>query len=134
MKKLGPLSKETVDGVPTINKVAAAENLFLESPVRWLTARAETLAQEENVYGERLDPEEVKELADNFFEKEHLKHLILQLVTNNPTSLLTLSEKLDAPSKEIFDCLVELKMGGLVDIVGFENNYPVYLHKGGGSE
>ncbi len=134
LKKLGPLSKEVVGGVPTTNKVAAAENLFLEFPVRWLTARAEILAQEENVYGERLDPEQLKNIADNFFETEHLKHLILQLVTNKPTSLFTLSEKLDTPSEKVFDCLIELKMEGFVDIVGFENDYPVYLHRGGAPE
>ncbi len=134
LRELGPLSKEVVEGVPTINKVAAAENLFLEFPVRWLTGKAEILANEENVYGERLDPEKLKNIADNFFETEHLKHLILQLITNKPTSLLKLSEKLDAPSKEIFDCLVQLKMEGLVDIVGFENDYPVYLHRGGAPE
>jgi F420-non-reducing hydrogenase iron-sulfur subunit len=134
LRKLGPLSKEVIGGVPTINKVAAAENLFLEFPVRWLTGKAEILAQEENVYGERLDPDKLKNIAENFFETEHLKHLILQLITNKPTSLLKLSEKLDAPSKEIFDCLVQLKMEGLVDIVGFENDYPVYLHRGGAPE
>lgn len=130
LKKLGPLTKEAIDGVLTLNKVTAAENLFLEFPVRWLTVRAETLAQEENVYGERLDPEQLKITADNFFEREHLKHLIMQLVTNKSTSLLVLSQKLDAASEEIFDCLVELKMAGLVDIIGFENDYPVYLHRG----
>jgi len=134
LKKLGPLSKEVVKDVPTINKVAAIENLFLEFPVRWLAGRAEILAQEENVYGERLDPDQLKDLADNFFEREHLKHLILQLITNKPTSLLTLAGKLDAPSKEVFNCLVELKMEGLVDIVGFEDDYPIYLHRGGASE
>lgn len=134
LRKLGPISKEVVSGVPTLNKVAAAENLFLESPVRWLTARAEILAQEENVYGERLDPELLKNIADSFFEREHLKHLILQLVTNKPASLLVLSKKVDMPSKEVFDCLVELKMEGLVEIVGFENDYPVYLHRGGAAE
>jgi F420-non-reducing hydrogenase iron-sulfur subunit len=134
LRKLGPLSKEVIGGIPTIDKVAAAENLFLEIPVRWLTARAEILAQEENVYGERLDPEQLKSIADNFFEREHLKHLILQLVTDKPSSLLTLSKKLGTPSREVFDCLVELKMEGLVDIVGFENDYPVYLHRGGATE
>lgn len=134
LKKLGPLTKETVGGVATISKVAAAENLFVEFPVRWLAARAEILANEKNVYGERLDPDQLKNVADNFFETEHLKHLILQLVSNRPTSLFTLSERLDTPSERIFDCLVELKMEGLVDIVGFENDYPVYLHRGGAPE
>ncbi|NIR13754.1 MAG: hydrogenase iron-sulfur subunit, partial [Gammaproteobacteria bacterium] len=134
LEKLGPLSKEAVGGVPTIDKVAAAENLFLDFPVRWLTARVETLAQEENVYGEKLDPEKLNKISDHFFQTEHLKQLILQLVTNNPTSLLNISKKLDTPSKEVFDCLVELKMEGLVDIVGFENEYPVYLHRGEGPE
>jgi hypothetical protein len=131
LKKLGPLSKEAIGGVPTINKVAAAENLFLEFPVRWLTSKAEILAREENVYRDKLDPDKLKNITDNFFETEHLKHLILQLITSKPTSLLTLSEKLDTPSKEVFDCLVQLKMEGLVDIVGFENDYPVYVHRGG---
>lgn len=131
LRKLGPISKEVIGGVPTIDKVAAAENLFLEFPVRWLTAKAEMLAQEENVYGEKLDPDRLKNIADNFLETEHLKHLILQVVTNKPASLLSLSEKLGAPNKKVFDCLVKLRIEGLVDVVGFENDYPVFLHRGG---
>ncbi len=134
LKKLGPLSKETIGGVPTISKVAAAEELFLDFPVRWLTARAETLAHEENVYGEQLDTEKLKKSVDTFFEREHLKQLILKVIANNPTSLYLLSQKLDAPSKEVFDCLIELRMQGQVDVVGFENDYPVYLHRGGSHE
>lgn len=134
LKKLGPLSREVIGGVPTMNKVAAAENLFLDFPVRWLTARVEILAEEENVYGERIDPEKLNRMADDFFETEHLKHSILQLITDNPTSLFAITEKLDTPSKHVFDCLIELKMEGLVDIVGFEDEYPVYLHRGGAPE
>jgi F420-non-reducing hydrogenase iron-sulfur subunit len=132
LRKLGPLSKEVLGGVSSIDKVAAAENLFLDFPVRWLTAKVDILAQEENVFGEQLDPEQLKDVASNFFEMEHLKQLILQIITNKPASLFTLSEKLGTPSKEVFVSLVELKMEGLVDIVGFENDSPVYLHRGGG--
>jgi F420-non-reducing hydrogenase iron-sulfur subunit len=134
LRKLGPLSKEVIGGVPTINKVAATENLFLEFPVRWLMAKADILAREENVYGEKLDPEELKSISTNFFEIQHLKHLILQVINNKPTSLLKLSEKLDTPSEKVLDCLVQLKTEGLVDMVGFEKDYPVYLHRGGATE
>jgi F420-non-reducing hydrogenase iron-sulfur subunit len=131
LRKIGPLTKEIIGGVPTINKTAAAENLFLEFPVRWLTAKTDLLTKEENVYGEKVDPEQLKNIADNFFEMVHLKYLILEIITSKPFSLLTISEKLDVPSKDVFDCLVELKIEGLVDVVGFENDYPVYLHRGG---
>lgn len=134
LRKLGPLSKEAIGGVPTINKVAALENLFLEFPVRWLTAKADILTREENVYGEKLDPEELKNISDNFFETQHLKHLILQVINNKPTSLIKLSEKLNTPGEKVLDCLVQLKTEGLVETVGFESDYPVYLHRGGASE
>ncbi len=134
LRRLGPLSKEVIGGVPTTNKVAAAENLFQEFRVRWLTAKAEILAEEENVYGEKLEPSELEDIADNFFETEHLKHLILEIVSNKPSSLPTLSGKLDTPGKKVFDCLIELKTEGLVEIVGFENEYPLYLHRGGAAE
>jgi F420-non-reducing hydrogenase iron-sulfur subunit len=134
LKKLGPISKEAIGGVPTINKVIAAENLFLEFPVRWLSARAQTLAQEENVYGEKLDPEHLREIVANFLEMEHLKHLILQLITTKPYSLPVISEKLGVPSKIVFECLVELQGEGLAEIIGFENDYPVYTSRGGRPE
>ena len=130
LRILGPLSEEVINGVPTINKVVAAESLFLKFPVRWLTAKAGILMEEENVFGEREDPNKLKKMADIFFETEYLKQLILRLISNNPTSLIKLAEKLDTPSKKIFDCLIELNMDGLVNIVGFENDYPVYLHRG----
>ncbi len=132
--KLGPITKEIVAGVPTIDKVAAAENLFLEFPVRWLTVKAEILSRDKNVYGEELDPDLLKNMAESFFEAEHLKHLILRLITNEPTSMVTLSKKLDTPTQKIFDCLIQMKTEGLVDIAGFEDDYPLYVHRGGNQE
>lgn len=134
LRKLGPLSKEVLGGISTTSKVAAMENLFLEFPVRWLMAKSDILTREENVYGERLDQEELKKISDDFFETQHLKHLILQVINNRPTSLLKLSEKLNTPCKRVLECLVELKTEGLVDTVGFEDDYPVFLHRGGAQE
>ena len=96
--------------------------------------RQDILTREENVYGEKLGPEELKNISDNFFETQHLKHLILQVINNKPTSLIKLSEKLNTPGEKVLDCLVQLKTEGLVETVGFESDYPVYLHRGGASE
>lgn len=131
LKKLGPISKEVIGGVPTISKIIAAENLFLEFPVRWLSARAQTLIEGENAYGEKLDPEHLREIVTDFLETQHLKHLILQIIAARSYSLPEISEKLGVPSKSVFECLVELQGEGLVEIVGFENDYPVYVSRGG---
>jgi F420-non-reducing hydrogenase iron-sulfur subunit len=134
LKKLGPISKESLGGVSTIDKMAATEDLFSEFSVRWLMAKADILAREENVFGQRLDPEELKNISGNFFETQHLKHLILKVINNKPTSLFKLTEKLNTPGEKVLDCLVQLKTEGLVDTVGFENDYPIYVHRGGNSE
>ena len=134
LTKLGPISAEAVDGLPTVKKMAAAERVFLDYPVRYLIGKGTVLAQELNVYGEKVDPETLKNMAADFVRTQSLKHLILEVISNKPTSLMTLSKTVETPSKEVFDCLVQMKGEGLVDIVGFEDDYPVFLHRGATGE
>jgi F420-non-reducing hydrogenase iron-sulfur subunit len=130
LQKLGPISKEVIEGISTIKKMSAAENVFLEFPVRYLISKGADLAQGLNVYGEKTDSDQLKIIAGDFVKTESLKHLTLELITDKPTSLMSLSKTLGTPIKEVFDCLVQLRTEGQADIVGFEDNYPVFLHRG----
>lgn len=130
LRKLGPISQEAIDGLRTMKKMAASERVFLDFPVRYLIGKGAVLAQSVNVYGERVEPDKLKNMAGDFVRMQSLKHLILEVITNNPTSLIRLSKTLETSPKDIFECLVQLKTEGQVDIVGFEEDYPVFLHRG----
>ncbi len=134
LRKLGPISKEIIEGVPTIKKMSAAENVFNEFPVRYLIGKGAVLTQGLNVYGEKVDGDQLKNIAGDFVKTESLKHLILELITDKPTSLIQLSKTLDTSTKDVFECLIQLRIEGQADIVGFEDDYPVYLHRGAGGK
>lgn len=126
LKKLGPISEEAIDGVPTMDKIAAAENEFLDFTVRWMIGKEKTLLDEGNIYGEKLDPDHLTKIISEVVDTKYLKFLILRLIKNVPLSVLELSEKLEVKQDEIFDCLMQLKTGGSVNIVSFKDDYPVF--------
>ncbi len=130
LRKLGPISREVVEGVPTLKKMSAAENVFLEFPVRYLIGKGAVLTQGLNVYGEKVDGDQLKNIAGDLVKTESLKHLILELITDKPTSLIALSKTLDTPTKDVFECLIQLRIEGQADVVGFEDEYPIFLHRG----
>lgn len=126
LKKLGPISKEIIDGVPTMDKIVAAENEFLEFTVRWMIGKERLLLDEGNVYGEKLDPDHLTRIVNEVLDTKYLKFLILRLLKDSPLSVVDLSEKLEIDHTEIFDCLMQLKNEGSVSIVGFKEDYPVF--------
>ncbi len=126
LKKLGPISEEVIDGVPSIDKIAAAENEFLNSTVRWMIGKERTLIDEGNVYGEKLNPDRLTEIISEVVDTRYLKFLILRLIKNIPLPVPIISKRLEVEQGEIFDCLMQLKNEGSVNIVGFKDDYPVF--------
>ncbi len=126
LKKLGPISKEIIDGVPTMDKIVAAENEFLDFTVRWMIGKEKVLRDEGNVYGEKLDPDHLTRIVGEVVETKYLKSLVLSLIKDTPLSVADLSEKLGIEGKEVFDCLMQLKNEGSVNIVGFKDDYPIF--------
>lgn len=126
LKKLGPISKEVIDGVPTMDKIVAAENEFLDFTVRWMIGKEKILLDEGNVYGEKLDPDHLTRIVNEVVDTKYLKFLILRVIKDTPLSVADLSEKLEIEQREIFDCLMQLKNEGSINIVGFKDDYPIF--------
>lgn len=126
LKKLGPISKEVIDDVPTMDKISAAEDEFLDFTVRWMIGKERTLLDEGNVYGEKLDPDHLTRIVSEVVDTRYLKFLILRVIKDTPLSVADLSEKLGIEHREIFDCLMQLKNEGSVNVVGFKEDYPVF--------
>jgi F420-non-reducing hydrogenase iron-sulfur subunit len=130
LKKLGPISKEVIDGVPTMDKIIAAQDEFLDFTVRWMIGKERVLAEEGNVYGEKLPPDRLEKIVGEVVDTKYLKFLILRLIKDAPLSVADISEKLEVDPREIFDCLIQLKNEGAVNIVGFKEDYPVFQGMG----
>lgn len=126
LEKLGPISDESVDGVQTMDKMAAAEEEFLDSTVRWTIGKERALLEEGNVYGEKLDLERLTRTINSVVDTKYLKTLVQRVIKEAPLSVPELSEKLSVEHGELFDCLMQLKSEGAVNIVGFKDDYPVF--------
>ena len=117
LKILGPLSEEVINGVPTINKVVAAESLFLKFPVRWLTAKAGILMEEENVFGEREDPNKLKKMADIFFPNENPVGKTINIDNQLELTVDGVLQELPSGSHLEFDFLMQFSR--LPEVMGY---------------
>lgn len=126
LKKRGPISTEAIDGVPTLDKIAAAEDESLDSTVRWMIGKERILVDEGNVYGEKLDKDRLGKVVSEVVDNKYLKFLILRLVKSTPLSVVDISRKLKTGDRDVFECLMQLKTEGAVNIIGFKEDYPLF--------
>ena len=93
-----------------------------------MAGKAPELLEKENVYGERTDPERVKEVLEATVRDELRKNRILRFLEAGPMTAKEISGRLDIPLKETLPHLVSLVGEGRI---GFdpseESHQPRYV-------
>jgi len=99
--------------------------------IRWMAGKAAELMEKENVYGERSDPERVKEVLETTVRDELRKNRILRFLDAGPLTAKEISGRLGIPLKETLPHLVALVGEGRI---GFdpteESRQPRYVKSG----
>jgi ferredoxin/predicted translin family RNA/ssDNA-binding protein len=80
-----------------------------------------------NVYGESLDPEQYKQIMDNYLESELERGTMLILIRElGPMTAKTLAEKSKIPQDRVLLHLLRMKRDELLTMVGEDHGYLVY--------
>jgi hypothetical protein len=96
--------------------------------IRWMVGKAPELMEKENVYGEQVDPERIREVMENTLHDELTKNRIVVLLETGPQAAKELSDKLKLSLPDTLPYLVSLVGEGRI---GFdpteESHYPRYV-------
>jgi len=113
IRSLGPLplTEETEGTLRAIQASLEGEK------IRWMAGKASELMEKENVYGERTDPERVREVLEATVRDELRKNRILRFLEKGPLTAREISGSLAVPLKETLPQLVALVGEGRI---GFE--------------
>ena len=127
IRTLGPLSlTEEREGT-----LKAIQTSLEGEKIRWMAGKAAELMEKENVYGERSDPERVKEVLETTVRDELRKNRILRILDAGPLTAKEISGRLGIPLKETLPHLVALVGEGRI---GFdpteESRQPRYVKSG----
>jgi F420-non-reducing hydrogenase iron-sulfur subunit len=127
IRGLGPLAlTEEREGT-----LKAIQTSLEGEKIRWMAGKAAELMEKENVYGERSDPERVREVLETTVRDELRKNRILRFLEAGPLTAKEISGRLAVPLKETLPHLVALVGEGRI---GFdpseESHQPRYVKSG----
>ena len=131
IRELGPLGKvEGLSEEETKKRLETARALTESVRLRWLVGKERELLEEGNVYGEKVDEGEFRELLDRTLYDEYNKIGILELIAGAPKGVRELAGELGITPKEAFGYLTYLEDQGMVAMAGHEGKSPTYVKVG----
>jgi len=124
IKSLGPIptkkSKELAE------KLRAAEMASRSFRLTALVSKEYNLVTRGNVYGEKLNDWELREIVDNVAEEEFERAMILQLTKGEKLSVKDIAAMTDIPTARILSHIVELKKSNLISTEQMRGVAPLY--------
>ncbi|OPX36054.1 MAG: hypothetical protein B1H11_08150 [Desulfobacteraceae bacterium 4484_190.1] len=121
-REMGPFDLEKF-AVP----LAAVEQTLNSPRIRWLLGLTKQLTERENVYHEKLDEDDYKELLRKATKEEYEKALIAVAIKEGPCSVGEISEKIGLPIYTISVRLNELERHGLAELSGYDGTTPKFI-------
>jgi F420-non-reducing hydrogenase iron-sulfur subunit len=112
----------------TEGKLRAIQSSLEGEKIRWMVGKAPELMEKENVYGEQVSQERIREVTENTLRDELTKNRILVFLEAGPQAATELSDKLALSLSDTLPHLVSLVGEGRI---GFdptdESHYPRYV-------
>jgi hypothetical protein len=112
----------------TEGKLRAIQASLEGEKIRWMMGKAPELLEKENVYGEHVEQDRIREVMENTLKEELTKNRILVLLEAGPQAAKELSDKLKLSLPDTLPYLVTLVGEGRI---GFdpteESHYPRYV-------
>jgi F420-non-reducing hydrogenase iron-sulfur subunit len=129
VRKIGPIKKDN----NFQNKLILGQKIVESVRLRWLVGKQRELIEKGNVYNEKIPAEKIEDILIKNIYKEFDKQRILSKLNNKPSTVISLAKDLKISKKDIAKYVTSMENSGLVDILDFKNNSPVYTltEKGG---
>ena len=123
IRKIGPI-KQNKDYE---QKISVGENIVKSVRIRWLVGKERKLLEFGNVYNEKIDEDEFKDLILRNIAAEYDRHRIFSLIKEEPQTVSKIADELSIPKSDVSRYLINMENTGLVALVDFEGNSPRYI-------
>ena len=108
-------------------KISIGESIVESERMRWLVGKEWELLENGNVYNEKINEAEFKDLVKRNIITEYNKERICSLITEKPQTVREISKELNFSKPEVFRYLTDMENQGRVSLLDFKGNSPRYI-------
>ena len=108
-------------------KISIGESIVESERMRWLVGKEWELLENGNVYNEKINEAEFKDLVRRNIITEYNKERICSLITEKPQTVREISKELNFSKPEVFRYLTDMENQGRVSLLDFKGNSPRYI-------
>lgn len=105
-------------------QLGAVETTLNAPRIRWLVGIDRQVTQRDNVYHEKISPQQFKQQLDSAVESEYHQSLILELLKAAPHSVREISAATGLPVYTVSQRLGELERSGRADLHDYQGITP----------
>ena len=109
-----------------LTNVLAAKGAAEDFRLRLIVGREKTMAEDGNVYGEKVSEEEFNKTVEDIIISEYVRNRIYLLLRDEPLSVKELSKRLDLEPPRVLRHIVLMRRKGLVAINRIDGTTPLY--------
>ena len=125
---IGPLGKGKIENGSKIEENLAAAIAALSSDrIRWLIGEREALVEGDNVYGDRMSPEQYHQLVLDSLADEYKCSKVEQTIMDEPLSVKEMANRTDLAPREVLPYINLLKDNGRVVQADIVDRSPRYI-------
>jgi F420-non-reducing hydrogenase iron-sulfur subunit len=131
IQSLGPIGEaERLDREELNDRLSAVQSALSGEKLRWLVGRELKLVEEGNVYGEKVEEDEILSVIQENIEKEYTRNRILNMMRKEPLSVKDVAGRLEICPADILRHIVAMENAGAVSLVDVQDRSPRYAVAG----
>jgi len=123
IKDVGPINQNK----DFKNKLSIGERIVESVRIRWLVGKERELLEQGNVYNEKIDEDEFKDLIWKNIHREYDRQRIYSLITEKPQTISKIAKELSMPKADVSRYLTSMENAGQVSLLDFKGNSPRYV-------
>lgn len=128
LKKLGPnpIKVKGKESQHFIKELTIAQKALDGFRLRSVVGKEFKLVNEGNVYNEKCSQERFHEIIGNIEEEELINTKILDMIAEEPKSVVQISETINVPTDVVFEYIGYLWKRQMVQMMGHSGIHPIY--------
>jgi F420-non-reducing hydrogenase iron-sulfur subunit len=128
VQSLGPIGEaEGLDKAALSDALSAVQAALSGEKLRWLVGKELKLIEEGNVYGEKVEEEEILSVIEENIEKEYTRNKILNMMRKEPLSVKDVATRLQICPADTLGHVVALENAGMVSLADVQGRSPRYI-------
>jgi len=128
IQSAGPIgAAEGMDNYELNDRLTAVQNALSGEKLRWLVGRELKLLEEGNVYGEKVEENEIFDLVEENMENEYTRNRMLLMMKREPLSVKDMADRLQACPADILRHVVAMENAGTASLADVQGRSPRYM-------